>query len=51
MNGDFFNAYRNTATPDQYPTLTLHEHSTGPFAGGDGIKKAYVVTEEQYDRL
>jgi phenylacetate-CoA ligase len=51
VNGDFFNAYRNTATPDQYPTLTLHEHSTGPFAGGDGIKKAYVVTEEQYDRL
>ena len=51
VNGDFYNAYRNTATPDQYPKLTLHAKGTGPFAGGDGIKKSYVSTAETYDRL
>lgn len=51
VNGDFYNAYRNTATPDRYPAISFHRKGAGPFAGGDGIKKSYVVTQEKYDKL
>lgn len=43
VNGDFRNAYRHTATRDQLPRLTVHARGTGPFAGGDGIKRRYIA--------
>ena len=43
VNGDFRNAYRNTATRDRLPRLSLHARGTGPFAhGDDSIKRRYV---------
>jgi len=51
MNGDFFNAYHHTATPDQRPRVSLHARGTGPFAGGDRIKHQYVASGPQYDGL
>ena len=43
INGDFRNAYRNTATRDRLPRLSVHARGTGPFAGGDGIKRRYIA--------
>jgi phenylacetate-CoA ligase len=50
-NGDFANAYRKTATPDQLPRLSMHRKGAGPFTGGDGIKKSYIDTADVYDKL
>lgn len=43
INDDFRNAYRNTATSDRLPRVSLHARGTGPFAGGDGIKRRYIA--------
>lgn len=51
VNGDFRNAYRNTATEDQLPQMSLHRKGTGPFAGGERIKHQYVASGPQYDAL
>lgn len=52
INHDFNNAYRHTATPDQYPKVTIHEFGTGPFEGGQRkLKNEYVVTDLKYDKL
>ncbi|MEX0657495.1 MAG: hypothetical protein WD080_00010 [Egibacteraceae bacterium] len=42
VNGDFRNAYCNTATQAQLPRVTLHATGTGPFAGENRIKHSYV---------
>ena len=52
VNRDFNNAYRNTASADMHPDLTIHEHATGPFEGGQRkLKNEYVETEIAYDTL
>lgn len=42
VNGDFRNAYCNTATQDQRPRVTLHAAGTGPFASENSIKHQYI---------
>ena len=52
VNKDFNNAYRHTATPDQFPKVTIHEYGTGPFEGGQRkLKNEYVSTDLKYDKL
>ena len=52
LNGDFFNAWRRTATADNMPALTLHAFNTGPFEGGQQrLKNTYVATKLVYDKL
>lgn len=50
-NGDFRNAWRNTATEAGQPRLSIHPRHTGPFAGGEGVKKQYVAGGPGSDRL
>jgi phenylacetate-CoA ligase len=52
INGDFLNAWKHTAPPDNMPKLTLHPFETGPFAGGQRkLKNEYVATDITYDKL
>lgn len=55
INGDFYNAYYNTAARDNMPRMTFHLFGTGPFAGGPAkLKHAYVDTCKtgiKYDTL
>jgi phenylacetate-CoA ligase len=52
INGDFLNAWKHTAPPDNMPRLTLHPFGTGPFAGGQRkLKNEYVATDISYDKL
>jgi phenylacetate-CoA ligase len=52
INGDFTNAWKHTAPPDNMPRLTLHPFDTGPFAGGQRkLKNEYVATDITYDKL
>jgi len=52
INKDFNNAYHHTATPDQYPKVTVHAFGTGPFEGGQRkLKNEYVATDLKYDKL
>jgi phenylacetate-CoA ligase len=52
INGDFFNAYYNTAPPENPPLFTLHAFETGPFAGGQRkLKNEYVTSDLKYDKL
>jgi phenylacetate-CoA ligase len=52
INGDFLNAWKHTAPPDNTPRLTLHAFGTGPFAGGQRkLKNEYVATDITYDKL
>lgn len=55
INGDFYNAYYNTASRDNMPRLTFHPFGTGPFAGGQAkLKHSYVdsgATGIKYDNL
>ena len=52
INGDFLNAWKHTAPPDNMPKLTLHTFGTGPFAGGQRkLKNEYVATDISYDKL
>ena len=44
INGDFRNAYRNTATHDALPRLTIHPKGAGPFGESSRIKNQYVDT-------
>jgi phenylacetate-CoA ligase len=52
LNGDFLNAWKRTATPDNMPALTVHSFDTGPFEGGQQrLKNTYVATNTVYDKL
>lgn len=52
LNRDFHNAYRNTATEEMWPDVTVHAFGTGPFQGGQRkLKHAYVETDLEYDAL
>jgi phenylacetate-CoA ligase len=52
INGDFYNAWKNTAPPDNMPLFTLHPFGTGPFEGGQRkLKNEYVATDIEYDKL
>lgn len=51
VNGDFRNAYRNTAAAEHLPTVSVHTRGRGPFAGGERIKKSYVDSGPCYDPL
>lgn len=52
MNRDFANAYRNTASEEMHPELTIHPFGTGPFEGGQRkLKHQYVETGLEYDAL
>ena len=44
INGDFRNAYYNTASQNGLPRLSLHAKSSGPFGESDRIKNRYVET-------
>ncbi|MEQ1769132.1 MAG: hypothetical protein ABL879_04775 [Devosia sp.] len=52
LNGDFLNAWKRTATPENMPELTVHAYNTGPFEGGQQrLKNTYVATSTVYDKL
>ena len=52
INGDFYNAWKNTAPPDNMPLFTIHPFETGPFEGGQRkLKNEYVATDISYDKL
>jgi len=52
LNGDFLNAWKRTATPENMPELTVHPYNTGPFEGGQQrLKNTYVATSTVYDKL
>ena len=52
INGDFYNAYYNTAPPENPPYFNLYAFETGPFAGGQRkLKNEYVASDLKYDKL
>lgn len=52
MNGDFLNAWKRTATPENMPALKVHPFNTGPFEGGQRrLKNEYVASKIKYDSL
>jgi phenylacetate-CoA ligase len=52
VNGDFYNAFYKTATPDNLAQFTIYEFETGPFAGGQRrLKNEYVASSLKYDKL
>lgn len=52
LNGDFFNAWKRTATAENMPALTFHAYNTGPFEGGQQrLKNTYVASNITYDKL
>ncbi len=52
LNGDFLNAWKRTATPDNMPELKIYAFNEGPFAGGQRrLKNEYVASKTVYDKL
>lgn len=52
MNGDFLNAWKRTATPENMPELKVYAFNTGPFEGGQQrLKNEYVASNIKYDKL
>jgi phenylacetate-CoA ligase len=52
VNGDFYNAFYKTATPDNLAQFVVYEFESGPFAGGQRrLKNEYVTSSLKYDKL
>ena len=52
LNGDFLNAWKRTATPENMPELKVFAFNTGPFEGGQRrLKNEYVASKITYDKL